>query len=71
MGAARTFTTGNCHCKPLRTDVIVFHMTDVTVIYQVIKKSNLKIFRKGQKQGIKHRANHRNIPLSSGYFLEH
>ena len=71
MGAARSFTPGNYHCKRLRTDVIVFHMADVTVIYQVIRNSDLKIFRKGQKQGIKHRANNRNIPLSSGYFLEH
>ena len=32
MSAVRAFTTGNNHCKPLMTDVIVIHMTDVTVI---------------------------------------
>ena len=25
MGAVSTFTTGNYHCKPLMTDVIVIH----------------------------------------------
>ena len=35
MAAVSAFTTGNYHCKPLMTDVIVFHMNDVTVIYQV------------------------------------
>ena len=35
MGAVSTFTTENCHCKPLITDVIVIHMTDVTVIHHI------------------------------------
>ena len=35
MGTVSAFTTGNYHCKPLMTDVIVIHMTDVTVIHQV------------------------------------
>ena len=35
MGAVSAFTTGNFHCKPLMTDVIVIHITDVTVIHQV------------------------------------
>ena len=35
MGAVTAFTTGNYHFKPLMTDVIVIHMTDVTVIHQV------------------------------------
>ena len=35
MGAVSAFTTGNYHCEPVMTDVIVFHMTDVTVIYHV------------------------------------
>ena len=37
MGVVSTFTTGNYHCKPLMTDVIVIYMTDVTVIYQYVK----------------------------------
>ena len=36
MGAVSAFPTGNYLCEPLMTDVIVFHMTVVTVIYQVI-----------------------------------
>ena len=35
MVAVSAFTTGNYHCKPPMTDVIVIHMTDVTVINQV------------------------------------
>ena len=35
MGAVSAFTAGNYHFKPLMTDVIVIHMTDVTVIHQV------------------------------------
>ena len=35
MGAASAFTTRNYRCKPLMTDVIVIHMTDVTAIHQV------------------------------------
>ena len=35
MGAVSAFTTENHHCKPLMTDVIFIHMTDVTVIRQV------------------------------------
>ena len=35
MGAVSAFATGNYHCKTLVTDVIVIHMTDVTVIRQV------------------------------------
>ena len=35
MGAVSVFTAGNYHFKPLMTDVIVIHMTDVTVIHQV------------------------------------
>ena len=35
MGAVSAFTTGNYHCKPQMTDVIVIHMIDVTVIHQV------------------------------------
>ena len=35
MVAVGVFTTGNYHCKPLMTDVIVIHMTDFTVIHQV------------------------------------
>ena len=35
MGAVSAFSAGNCHCKPLMTDVIVIHMTNVTVIHQV------------------------------------
>ena len=26
LGAVNSFTTGNYHCKPLMTDVIVIHM---------------------------------------------
>ena len=29
MGAVSAFTTWTYHCKPLMTDVIVIHMTDV------------------------------------------
>ena len=29
MGTVSVFTTGNYHCKPLMTDVIVIDMTDV------------------------------------------
>ena len=32
MGAVSAFTTGENHCKPLMTGVIVIHITDVTVI---------------------------------------
>ena len=35
MGAVSTFATPNYHCEPLMTDVIIVHMTDVTVIHQV------------------------------------
>ena len=35
MSAVSAFTTENYHCKPLMTDVIAIHMTDVTVIHQV------------------------------------
>ena len=35
MGAVSAFTTWNYHCNPPMTDVIVIHMTDVTVIRQV------------------------------------
>ena len=35
MGTVSAFTTGNYHCNPPMTDVIVIHMTDVTVIRQV------------------------------------
>ena len=35
MDAVSAFTTKNYHCKPLMTDVIVIHMTGVTVIHQV------------------------------------
>ena len=35
MGAVSAFTTGNYHSKSLMTDVIIIHMTDVTVIHQV------------------------------------
>ena len=35
MDAVSTFSTGNYYCKPLMTDVIIIHMTDVTVIHQV------------------------------------
>ena len=38
MGAVSAFTKGNYHCKPLMTDVIVIHTTDVTVIHQVKHK---------------------------------
>ena len=34
MGAVSAFTERNYHCKPLMTDVVVFRMTDVTVIHQ-------------------------------------
>ena len=33
MGVVSAFTTGKYHCKPLMTDVIVIHMTDVQVIH--------------------------------------
>ena len=33
MDAVSVSVTGNYHCKPL-TDVIVIHMTDVTVTHQ-------------------------------------
>ena len=35
MGAVRAVITGNYHCNPLMTYVIVIHVTDVTVIHQV------------------------------------
>ena len=35
MGTVSTFTIGNYHRKPLMTDVIVIHVTDVTAIHQV------------------------------------
>ena len=35
MGVVSAFTTGDYHCKPQMIDVIVIHMTDVTVIHQV------------------------------------
>ena len=35
MGAVSAFTTENYHCKPLMTDVILIHMTDIIVIHHV------------------------------------
>ena len=29
MGAVSAFSTGNCHCKPLMTDVIIIHKNKV------------------------------------------
>ena len=35
MGAVSAFIAGNYHCKPLMTDAIVVHMTNVTAIHQL------------------------------------
>ena len=46
MGAVSAFTAGNYHCKPLMTDVIVTHMTDVTVKHCNPKYINICSLRK-------------------------
>ena len=43
MGAVSAFTTGNYHCKPLMTDVIVIHQVNLEVRLKIYKNRDVHL----------------------------